>query len=151
MAWVLGHADVVLHFEPGANYYVPVGRFWYLYERHLDDPEADEIAWAAATTRVYSDECYTDCVLSIVAQTHTRYWRAFPKGPHIEESLAAAIGRAEYAAQFCVNVSSGELTLGSNLGSLLAELTGSLDAVAAMGKGELLGQFAKIERECRSG
>ncbi len=53
---------------------------WELFERHRNAAEAEQIAWVAATTPVYSDECYTDCVLSIIVQTYLPYWRAFPKG-----------------------------------------------------------------------
>ena len=58
---MLGHADVLVFFEPGALYHVPAARFWDLYERHRDAAEADEIAWVAATQPVYTDECFTDC------------------------------------------------------------------------------------------
>ena len=151
MAWVLGHADLVVHFEPGANYHVPVGRFWDLFERHRSAAEAEQMAWVAATTPVYSDECYTDCVLSIVAQTHMRYWRAFPKGPHVVEAVDAAIRRAQYATQFCANVAEGSLTLGPDLARIIAELRSSLDAVTTARRGELLTLLARIDRDCRVG
>jgi hypothetical protein len=150
-AWVLGHADLVVHFSPGANYYVPVGRFWELFERHRNSAEAEQIAWAAATTRVYSDECYTDCVLSIVIQTYMPYWRRFPKGPHVVEAVDVAIRQADYGAKFCVNVAEGSLTLGSFLPAMIAEQRSSLDAVTTARRGELLALLARIDKECRVG
>jgi hypothetical protein len=148
---VLGHADLVVLFEPGANYHVPAGRFWDLFERHRSAAEAERIAWAAATTRVYSDECYTDCVLSIVIQTYMPYWRAFPKGPHVVEAVDVAIRQADYGAKFCVNVAEGSLTLGSFLPAMIAELRSSLDAVTTARRGELLALLARIDKECRVG
>lgn len=149
LAWVLGHADLVVHFESGASYYVPVGRFWELFERHRNTAEAEQIAWVAANTRVYGDECYTDCVLSIVIQTYMPYWRAFPTGPHVAEAVDAAIRRADYATQFCAGVAEGSLTLGPGLPQIIAELRSSLDAVTTARRSELLARLARIEQECR--
>jgi hypothetical protein len=148
LSWVLGHADLVVYFEPGANYFVPVGRFWELFERHRNAAEAEQIAWAAATTPVYGDECYTDCVLSMVIQTYMPYWRAFPTGPHVAEALDAAMRRADYAATFCANVAEGSLTLGPRLPAMIVELRSSLDAVTTARKHELLARLAQIEQGC---
>jgi hypothetical protein len=152
MAWILGHADTVAHFEPGAFYFVPAARVWELFERHRDAPEAEQLAWAAATAPVFTDECFTDCVLSILSGSYARYWRAFPQGPHLAGALAAAVERARYAARFCVLVATGYLTLGEErFRQVAADLRESLTGVRAVGSDDLLALLADIERTCTVG
>jgi hypothetical protein len=149
MAWVLSHSDVVTHFEPGSLYHVRGARFWELYERSAASPDAEEIAWTAAGTRVFTDECYAVCHLSVLAETHMVYWRGFPRGIHVFEAITQGVRRVERAARYCVLVSAKYLPEDQErIRTLANSLRESLSAVTAAGKDDLLAHLAEIEGTC---
>ena len=151
MAWVLSHS-AVRYFEPGGAYHVPGERFWQLYEQHAASTDAELIAWTAAEAPVFSDECYAACILSVLASTYMRYWEAFPRGNHLVAAVTIGTTRAEYAAQFCVLVSTGYLGLDRDrIGTLVNEFRISLQDVSVPEKDALLEHLFEIDQTCVAG
>lgn len=142
-AWIIAHRDLVSHFEPGAQWVIRPETYWALFEQYRSEPWAEEIAWAAAETRVYTDECYEGCVLGGLQRTYARYLAAFPQGTFVDEALTPAIERARYAAGLgCVDGASEALR------QLIAAMRASLDEVTAPGRQALIDQLDAIERGC---
>lgn len=152
MAWVLSHSDLVSDFEPGNLYHVNGARFWELYERSTASPDAEEIAWAAVETPVFTDECSTECHLRVLAETYRGYWRAFPRGIHLFDAVTEGVRRVERAARYCVLVSGKYLPEDrGQIRTLVNRLRESLSGVTAAGKDDLLSHLAEIEATCVGG
>ena len=148
-AWVLAHADVVTHFEPGDLYHVRGSQFWALYARHRTSPAAEEIAWTAAESPVFTDECYTECHLSVLAQSYMPYWREFPRGGHVLEAVAIGVRRVARAAQFCPLVAAQYIQeRPDEIRTLIGSLRESLQNVTIAGNDELLDHLSEIEATC---
>ena len=99
-AWLLAHADVVTHFEPGALYHVRGSQFWALHDRIGASPFSEEIAWTAAESPVFTDECYTECHLSVLSQSYMPYWRQFHAGVSCAKPLRTGPRRARTCGAF---------------------------------------------------
>jgi hypothetical protein len=148
-AWVLAHADVVTHFEPGDLYHVPGSQFWALYERHRTSPLAEEIAWTAAESPVFTDECLIECHLSVLADSYMPYWSQFPRGRHVLEAVANGERRVGRAARYCPLVAAEYLQeRPDQIRALIGSLRDSLQNVTAAGKDDLLGHLSEIEATC---
>jgi hypothetical protein len=148
-AWVLAHADVVTYFEPGGLFHVRGSHFGALYERHRASPEAEDIAWVAAESPVFTDECYTECHLSVLAQSHMPYWRQFPSGRHVLEAVASGVRRVARGARFCPLVAAEYLQESpAQIQELVGSLRESLQDVTAAGQDDLLRHLSEIEATC---
>ena len=148
-AWLLAHADVVTHFGPGDLYHVRGSQFWALYERHRTSPLAEEIAWTAAESPVFTDECYIECHLSVLAQSYMPYWSQFPRGRRVLVAVASGMRRVARAARYCPLVAVGYLQESpGQIRTLLGSLRESLQNVTVAGKDDLLGHLAEIEATC---
>jgi hypothetical protein len=143
-AWIFAHRDIVWNFEPAAQWVIRPETYWALFEQYRSEPWAEEIAWAAAKTRVLTDECYEGCVLDGLHRTYARYWTSFPRGTFVDEALTTAFEPARYAAGLgCVDGASDRLR------QLLTAIRASLDEVTAPGRRALVEQLDAIERACR--
>jgi hypothetical protein len=148
-AWLLAHADVVTYFEPGGLFHVPGSHFWALYERHRTSAEAEEIAWTAAESPVFTDECYINCHLSVLAQSYMPYWSQFPRGPHVLEAVANGVRLAARGARYCPLVAAEYLQEPADqTRTLVGSLRESLQNVTVAGKDDLLRHLSEIEATC---
>ena len=148
-AWVLAHADVVTHFEPGDLFYIRGSHFWALYERHRTSPLAEEIAWTAAERPVFTDECMTECHLSVLAQSYMPYWSQFPRGRHVLEAVANGVRVVARAARYCPLVAAEYLQeRPDQVRTLIGSLRESLLNVTVAGKDDLLRHLSEIEATC---
>ncbi len=148
-AWVLAHADVVTHFEPGDLYHVQGSKFWALYERHRTSPLAEEIAWIAAETPVFTDECMTECQLSVLAGSYMPYWSQFPRGRHVQEAVTNGARVVAGAARYCPLVAAEYLQeRPDQIRTLTGSLRESLQNVTVAGKDDLLRHISEIEATC---
>jgi hypothetical protein len=148
-AWVLAHADVVAHFEPGDLYHVRGSHFWALYERHRSSPLAEEIAWTAAESPVFTDECMTECHLSVLAQSYMPYWSQFARGRYVLEAVANGVRLVERASRYCPLVAAEYLQeRPDEIRTLIGLLRESLQNVTVAGKDDLLRHLSEIEATC---
>src|SRR5712691_9565552 len=144
-AWLLAHTEVT-HFEPGDLYYVRGSQFWALYERHRTSPLAEEIAWTAAERPVFTDECMTECHLSVLAQSYMPYWSQFPRGRHVLEAVANGVRVVARAARYCPLVAAEYLQeRPDQVRTLIGSLRESLLNVTVAGKDDLLRHLSEIE------
>ncbi len=147
-AWLLAHAEV-RHFEPGDLYHVPGSQFWALYERHRTSPLSEEIAWTAAESPAFTDECFIECQLGLLAQSHMPYWSAFPRGGHVREAVAKGVRVVARAARYCPLVAAEYLQeRPEQIRTLTGLLRESLQNVTVEGKDELLRHLTEIEATC---
>jgi hypothetical protein len=142
-AWLIAHRDLLQLFEASNRWFVPVERYWSLFELHRDEPWAEEVAIAAARTFIPSDECTETCVLFKISQTWARYWVYFPRGTIVSEALTRATDRAKYAGSFDCSDGQPDITL-----KLTGDIRRTLGEVTAREKKALLSHLEEIERSC---
>ena len=98
---------------------------------------------------VFTDECYTECHLSVLAQSYMPYWSQFPRGSHVLEAVAKGLPRVARAAQFCPLVAAEYLQAPpGQIRTLIGNLRESLQEVTVAGKDDLLGHLSEIEATC---
>lgn len=149
MAWLLAHSDVVFYFEPAGLYVVRGASFWELYERFRPSSVAEEIAWTAAETPIFTDECYTACRLSMLAESYGRYWTEFPRGRYTAEAVAKGVRAVEGAARYCPDVAAGSIQEPpGRIRDLTRRLRESLSNVDLTAKASLLTELVEIEETC---
>ena len=157
LAWVIGRSDVLAGPEGIGSLQVMPYAYWNLYERYADAPEAETLAWAAASVAdalISSlDECETECILSNVPESTMRYWVAFPEGSHIIEALERGAARIVEASRNCVWVTSSRIErspwLRDGIEERIVRIRSSLDAVTVSAKEALLMQLDELDYWCR--
>lgn len=96
-AWVLAHRDVLYFYEPDAMWFIANERYWALYDANQRAPWAEELAAYAAQRIPPSDECGSDCFLSMIARGPQQYWTRLPNGQSIGKVLTLANRLADEA------------------------------------------------------
>jgi len=89
-AWVLAHRDVLYFYEPDAMWFIANERYWALYDANRVAPWGEELAAYAAQRLPPSDECGSDCFLSMIAEGPQQYWTRLPDGRSIHKVLTLA-------------------------------------------------------------
>lgn len=152
-AWIVAHREI-LHASPFNRSYwrVRPDVYWSAYESFEGAAGAEELAWAGAQAAIFSDECYTECTLSLLTQTYMQYWIRFPAGREVVEAVTRSIRRAKDAAALCILVSTGYRGIdGRRTGVLVNELRASLDAVTVDERALLIELLSEIEAGCVDG
>jgi hypothetical protein len=98
-AWVIAHGDVLYFFEPDARWFVANERYWALYDANRTAPWSEELAAYAAQRVPPSDECGSDCFLSMIAEGPQQYWTRLPSGPSIHKALTLSLQLADNAIE----------------------------------------------------
>ena len=103
LAWIGALGNEIAYTGEGSAWTVSDAAYLTLYERHREDPFAEEILWKdASESDAYSCEGTASCHLEeAVNRRLARYWTDFPDGRYIAE--AVELGRAEldYAVEQC--------------------------------------------------
>jgi hypothetical protein len=98
---------------------------------------------------VFTDECYTECHLSVLAQSYMHYWSEFPRGRQVLEAVANGVRAVERAARYCPLVAADYLqTPPGQIRTLIGSLRESLQDVTVAEKDDLLGHVSEIEAAC---
>lgn len=153
IAWLLAHRTFLAQ-DPFADGLYPLAQpYWALYDRFKTAPWADELAWKAAQLRPPTDECYSDCVLTVgIVEGPMQYWKRLPHGKSIGAALDAAIKAAKYATDFACYDRQERAPSKSESPvrpELLQQIRTSLTAVTVASKRTLLAQLAEAEAKCR--
>jgi hypothetical protein len=144
-AWARSAEPDLRYFEPAGRWYVTAEAYWRLFERHRSSPIAEEIAWAAASAPILGDECMADCLVRQIASTHGRYWKEFPQGRWLGESVKMAGERLTYAANVGCEVRD-DVTV-----QLILDLRRWLAAVNVADKSTVLSNLDVVTMRCRGG
>jgi hypothetical protein len=152
-AWVLAHRDMLAQDPFASGSYMLAKPYWDLYEKFKDAPWADELAWKAAQLRPPTDECYSNCVLSVVIiDGPMQYWIRLPHGHAITAALNAAIDAAKYAADLaCFDRKDTPVSRSDSPvpAAVLDSIRTSLAEVTAIEKRQLLEYLRQAEAKCR--
>jgi len=98
-AWVIAHRDFLYFYEPDAMWFVANERYWKLYDANRTAPWSDELAAYASQRVPPSDECGSDCFLSMIREGPQQYWTRLPNGPSIGRALTRALELADHAIE----------------------------------------------------
>lgn len=153
VAWVLAHRDFLAQDPFAAGSYPLAKPYWELYERFKTAPWADDLAWNAAQLTPPTDECYSDCVLTVgIVDGPMQYWTRLPKGNAIAAALQMAIGAAKQAAQLaCFDRKDhpGSQSESPVPPDMVEKIRSSLSAVTMPAKDQLLAVLSDAEAKCR--
>jgi hypothetical protein len=145
-AWVRSHSSLVSYFDPSGHWSVLTKPYWDVYERSKGEVWAEELAWIASQRGPETDECYSDCVLSVkIIQGPLQYWSRFPAGAHIVEAIQQGAEFAKYAASMaCYEQDASPVPPG-----FVEQIRSSLVKVVNPGKQDILKSLDEAERACR--
>jgi hypothetical protein len=88
--WVQRQGETLVYSEPAGEWFVSGTYLWKLEEKYRGLPEAEALAWEAATTPPPGEcEGYAPCYLAISNGMEGEYLRRYPAGPHAGEALKA--------------------------------------------------------------
>ncbi|WP_224366437.1 SH3 domain-containing protein [Hyalangium versicolor] len=88
--WVQRQGDALVYSEPAGEWFVSGAFLWKLEEKYRGLPEAEALAWEAATTTPPGEcEGYAPCYLAMSNSMEGEYLRRYPAGPHAGEALKA--------------------------------------------------------------
>lgn len=148
-AWL---SDRLEYFEPGAEWYVPAQRYWDLFDANPNAPWAEEAAWTAEQALIPGDECYSDCILGLIAKVPMQYWKRLPAGAHIREALARGAELAKAASDgACYDLDPahpGRVSASPVPSGIVAEIRASLANIANPEKRDILKFLDDAERKC---
>lgn len=86
--WVERQGDALVYSEPAGTWFVNSDLLWKLEEKYRGQPEAEALAWEAATTPLPGEcEGYPPCYLALSNATDGEYLRRYPTGPHAGDAL----------------------------------------------------------------
>jgi hypothetical protein len=145
-AWVRSHSSLVSYFDPSGQWSVLTKPYWDVYERSKGESWTEEFAWFASQHGPGTDECYSDCVLSVkIIQGPLQYWSRFPTGVHIAEAIQQGAEFAKYAASMaCYEKDESPVPK-----DLVEHIRTSLVPVVHLGKQDILKSLDEAERACR--
>jgi len=137
-AWVIAHRDFLYFFEPDAMWFVANERYWKLYDANRAAPWAEELAAYASQRVPPSDECGSDCFLSMITEGPQQYWTRLPGGPSIRKALSLALELADHAIEAIDEEAPTHASIDT--------VRSSLAQVASPEKQALLDRLARLDR-----
>ena len=157
-AWIASLADEVTLTDEGHSWTVSDEAYLGLYQKHREDPFAEEILWTFASESAgYSCEGEFACsVRWAVVERLARYWTDFPNGRHIAEAVAQGRTVLGYGLESC-NAARGADPDSPEAGTwewsgwdrsgaeITRELKATLAEVNDEDKAPLLGVLAELE------